>query len=59
MTFDEILAPLTAAVYATHPAPTVDEGELSNKEIWYVYRRSLVEAMAAAERQATIAFNEQ
>lgn len=59
MTFDEILAPLTAAVYATHPAPAVDEDELSNKEIWYVYRRSLVEAMAAAERQATIAFNEQ
>lgn len=59
MTFDEILAPLTAAVYATHPAPTVDEDELSNKEIWYVYRRSLVEAMAVAERNATDIFNAQ
>jgi len=59
MTFDEILAPLTAAVYATHPAPTVDEDELSNREIWYVYRQTMVAAMAEAERQATIAFNEQ
>lgn len=59
MTFDEILAPLTAAVYATHPAPAVDEDELSNREIWYVYRRTITEAMAAAERNATDIFNAQ
>ena len=59
MTFDEILAPLTAAVYTTHPEPAVDENILNNKEIWYVYRLELVQAMAEAERQATIAFNQQ
>lgn len=59
MTFDEILAELTEEVLASHPTPTVDEDELSNKEIWYVYRQTLVAAMAEAERQATIAFNQQ